>query len=255
MLEYVETHLADHCNMNCCGCSHFSPLAEPRFADFETFQRDLEVLARLFRSVRTIRLMGGEPLLHAQVDRFLACARRLFPQSRIHLVTNGLLLAGMPDRFWRICRENHIVLSMTIYPPMKAHANECVEACRENGVRWTLSQTDQFCVWLNKRGDSRVNETFLRCRKNLYCPVLKDGQIYTCATAAYVDLFNRRFGLKLPQAPGLALDANGLTGKAVLKWLNRPVETCRYCATEKTMTAWKNGRPEVDDWFVKEDEL
>ena len=249
-LEYVETHLVDHCNMNCCGCSHFSPLAEPWFARVEDFRRDMEALARLFRSIRTIRLMGGEPLLHPQVERFLVCARSLFPRSRVRLVTNGLLLDAMPETFWACCRKNRIGLSITIYPPMRARAGACAEMCREQGVHLTLTRSDQFCVWLNKRGDSPVNETFVQCRKTLYCPVLKDGRLYTCATAAYSELFNRRFGPTLPQSCGLALNEEGLTGRKVLGWLDRPVELCGYCAREKGVVAWKNGRPEKDDWFI-----
>ena len=28
MLEKIDIHLTDHCNLNCKGCTHFSPLAE-----------------------------------------------------------------------------------------------------------------------------------------------------------------------------------------------------------------------------------
>jgi hypothetical protein len=28
-----ETHMVDHCNLDCWGCSHFSPLADEWFAD------------------------------------------------------------------------------------------------------------------------------------------------------------------------------------------------------------------------------
>lgn len=30
-LDYVEFHLADHCNLNCRGCGHFSPIADETF--------------------------------------------------------------------------------------------------------------------------------------------------------------------------------------------------------------------------------
>jgi len=249
-LEYVETHLVDHCNMNCCGCSHFSPLAEPTFADLDVFARDMASLARLFRSIRTIRLMGGEPLLHPQVDQFLVCARNLFPRSRIHLVTNGVLLADEPESFWAACRENRVMLKLTVYPPMEARANTCVELCRKNGVRLVVTYTKRFCVWLNGKGDSPVNATFTLCRKTLYCPVLREGRLYACATAAYADFYNKRFGPMLPQDGGLALDKKDLTGREVLAWLNKPVALCRYCAIEKGEAPWRNGVAKAGDWFI-----
>jgi hypothetical protein len=250
MLEYVETHLVDQCNMNCLGCSHFSPLAEPWFADLDTFRHDLEALARLFRGVRVIRLMGGEPLLHKEADQFLACARRVFPRARIQLVTNGILLADMPERFWTACRENRIFLKLTVYPPMKAHAETCVALCRKHDIRLVMTQTEHFCIWLNPDGDSSPVESFRRCRRALYCPILKDGRLYVCATAAYIGLFNRGFGLNLPQMEGFALNAEGLTGKRLLRALDNPVELCRWCAMEKGTMVWDNGRPVADDWFV-----
>ncbi|WP_242003149.1 hypothetical protein [Brachyspira aalborgi] len=32
-IDFVEIHLAEHCNLNCQCCSHFSNLAEPEFAN------------------------------------------------------------------------------------------------------------------------------------------------------------------------------------------------------------------------------
>jgi hypothetical protein len=41
-MKYLEHHIVDHCNLNCIGCSHFSPLAEKWFEDFETFKLDFK---------------------------------------------------------------------------------------------------------------------------------------------------------------------------------------------------------------------
>ena len=83
----------------------------------------------------------------------------------------------------------------------------------------------------------------------LYCPVLKDGRIFTCATAAYIHLLNRAFGKELPLDRGIDLGAENLTGREVLAWLDKPVELCRHCALEKKTVAWRNGAPESGDWF------
>ena len=36
--------IVDHCNLNCKGCGHFSPLAPKSFLDIETFETDLRRL-------------------------------------------------------------------------------------------------------------------------------------------------------------------------------------------------------------------
>jgi len=250
-LDYMETHLVDHCNMNCCGCSHFSPLAEPWFADLAQFTRDLEQLSALFRTIRKIRLMGGEPLLHPQVERFIALARTQFPAARIQLVTNGILLRKMTDSFWRACREHHVVLAITVYPPMKAQEGALVNMCRERGVPVVLTPVEKFCVWMNKQGDSPQVASFKRCRSMVYCPVLKDGRLYVCATAAYIHFFNKKFGLSLPSDLGIDLNTTGLTGRLVLKKLNEPVPLCRFCALDKELATWQNCISDEGAWFVK----
>jgi ABC-2 type transport system ATP-binding protein len=42
-----DVHLADHCNLNCKGCYHFSPLAPEKFLDIEQYERDCTRLNEL----------------------------------------------------------------------------------------------------------------------------------------------------------------------------------------------------------------
>ena len=249
-LEYVETHLTDHCNMNCRRCSHFSPLSEPQFADLEVFRRGMTNLARLFRTIRIIRLLGGEPLLNKDVVAFMQCARETFPKARIRLVTNGILLEKMSDTFWDACRRNRVEIQMTVYAPMEEKVDRYATLCRQNGVKLAIVRSERFCVWLNGAGDSPKEESFRRCRRWLYCPLLKDGRLYVCATSAYIGIFNRRFRRDIPESEGLTLGKDGMTGKRVLKWLDSSLETCRWCAMEKSEAEWNNrGEAEACDWF------
>lgn len=103
-LPYLEFHLTDHCNLNCKGCAHYSPMASDHYADLYQLEKDLQRLAQLFRNIRLIRLMGGEPLLHPDVDRFIRTTRSAFPKSRIGIVTNGILLPQASQAFWDACR-------------------------------------------------------------------------------------------------------------------------------------------------------
>ena len=42
MIDYIETHLVDHCNLKCKGCSHFSGIAPPFFKDFDEFYKEMK---------------------------------------------------------------------------------------------------------------------------------------------------------------------------------------------------------------------
>ena len=95
-LAYLELHLTDHCNLNCRGCSHYCPLAPRQYADLSRYQSDMHRIRQLFRNIHTIRLMGGEPLLHPDPASFVIATRAVFPQARIRFVTNGILLPQGP---------------------------------------------------------------------------------------------------------------------------------------------------------------
>jgi MoaA/NifB/PqqE/SkfB family radical SAM enzyme len=78
VLPYVEMHVVDHCNLNCKGCSHFSPIADELFTDIGEFTRDLQQLRRLVSNIEVIRLMGGEPLLHPNITDFIRSTKFFF---------------------------------------------------------------------------------------------------------------------------------------------------------------------------------
>jgi uncharacterized Fe-S cluster-containing radical SAM superfamily protein len=46
-LEHIEIGIAEHCNLNCIGCDHFSPLATEEYPDIHSFEQDMERLALL----------------------------------------------------------------------------------------------------------------------------------------------------------------------------------------------------------------
>ena len=97
VLDYLEFHLADHCNLNCAGCTHFAPYADRRFADLVETRRDFLRLNELFSNIRHIRIMGGEPLLHSEAAEFVRMVHEAFPRSSVRLVTNGIKLLDGND--------------------------------------------------------------------------------------------------------------------------------------------------------------
>ena len=54
MIESLEYHITDHCNLNCAGCSHFSPLAKPWFVDPDTFEEEWKEVAKCGLEIKRI---------------------------------------------------------------------------------------------------------------------------------------------------------------------------------------------------------
>lgn len=78
-IEHLDYHITDHCNLNCQGCSVFAPVAEKRFADLDSFEKDMRDLHTLIGdAIQQIHLLGGEPLLHPKAEQFAQICRSVF---------------------------------------------------------------------------------------------------------------------------------------------------------------------------------
>jgi len=248
VLDYLEFHLADHCNMNCAGCSHYSPCAEPRLASLESVRRDFARLREIFRSIRKVRLMGGEPLLHPDAVAFFAVVRAAFPKCRITLATNGLLLARQPASFWEACRREGVGVDVTLYPPMAAKEGAIRALCAEHGVPLRVTPNGAFLAKIDPAGRQPMRVAFRACRRGVFCPFLRDGRIYPCAESCLAAAYNRMAGTKIPAARGLALADH--TGREILEYLMCPVFACAHCSPRHRVFAWHNAGIRPEDWQI-----
>jgi hypothetical protein len=241
------------CNMNCSGCSHFSPLADRVFADIEQYERDMKQLNHLIKNIKVIRLLGGEPLLHPQVSMFFDSTRNWFPKADIRLTTNGILLSSMPGEFWESCRRNTISIDVTLYPPVFSKESDIVKLAKTEGTKPTVRKCAAFRVPVNSKGGFDPNRVFRGCRKIGFWPVLKHGKIYTCAKTAFIHYFNKAFGTNIPNTGCTDLYDSKTTGWEVLSKMGKPSETCSYCTYgwEKVPTqVWTESSCSRKEWDV-----
>lgn len=95
-ITYLETNIIDSCNLNCKGCSHFASLfTDDDFYDAETFESDVKAISEKFDVIR-FRLLGGEPFKKDNLLDYVRVAKKYFPKTHVHLVTNGLLISTTP---------------------------------------------------------------------------------------------------------------------------------------------------------------
>jgi len=113
----IEYHLVDSCNLRCAGCTHYSSLLDKlTYPTLEEIIDDLTLLKnKVGDNLTTLRLLGGEPLLHPQICECLTKIRNIFPITHIVIVTNGILLKKMSEDFYNICRSSHIEIDITDY--------------------------------------------------------------------------------------------------------------------------------------------
>lgn len=246
----MEFHLADHCNLNCKGCAHFSNLVpEPVFADLEQFEKDCRRLSELFSNIQQFFLLGGEPLLNKNISSFIKVARNSFPYARICIVTNGLLMLSLSRETIEAIHDYNVEVSVSAYNCLDV---DKIKKFANNNKIITDYRMEKggFTKYINLKGDSDAKEMFEHCPRRS-CFYLDKGSIAACAMPFVVKYFNQYFNESILENEGIDLYHSNLDGWEILKRLFSPMDTCKYCG-EPVPFRWEIAKAPFDktDWCI-----
>ncbi len=248
VLQYLEFHLSAHCNLKCKGCSQFSPIANEWFASLAEHTSDMKRLSNIFSNIKTIRLIGGEPLLNPEIEDFIIVTRKYFPESNICIATNGTLLESMPQSFWDTCRICNIKINWTLYPPFISSYKHLLREFQKHRVIITLRKVNRFRSVLNLNGDSNPNKALRLCRSMYFCPFLRSGRIYLCSRPLVIGVYNSVFGTNIPEGEGIDIHDANINGWDVLISISKSTDTCKYCATRTSYFQWIDSEKKAEEW-------
>ena len=255
-----EVHLCDHCNLNCKGCDHFSPIAPPKFTDTKTFSKDMHRIAELFGDrVLRIHLLGGEPLLAPNVCDYISIAREAFPNKEltiIDILTNGTLLLKQPKAFWDACKEYSIKIRITKYP-ISLDYDEICKFVSNQGVECDffndLSNGEKglYKVCLTKDPHTDPHKNFFNCFDGNRCIMLKNGKLYPCTLIPNVEHFNKYFGETFYETNFDSIDIHqAKSAEEIFEFLHNPVPFCRYCKRDDIESlSWEKSQKAKDEWM------
>lgn len=250
MIPYIETHIVDHCNLKCKGCSHFSGLATPSFKSLDEFEKEIKRLSEF--GVGMFRILGGEPLLHPQVVDFCVIARQYLPQSYIVLVTNGILITKLTDEQIQILNNNQIILCISSY-----------------GLKLSITQLNKFqfldypnpndkkqmyniCLDLKKK--QNAVQSFQNCdlvQGGWY--FLKEGRLYQCCIMANIQFFNQYFNQNINiDMDDISINIFEHTEEELFNFLHTPHDACTYCNTIKrhfSYSEFEISKRDINEWI------
>lgn len=250
-LSYLEFHVADHCNLNCKYCTHYSPLVtEPVFSDYEQFTSDLRQLKKYIPDIGIIRILGGEPLLNPDLGKFIAFTRALYPASIITVVTNGLLVQQMSDDLLALMRDKMAFIHISFYPPLQEKIEEIKRFLYEQRIPYTITEmTAKF----NKTQTLTPNddEDFFYSCFQASCTCLQNGKLAPCYAPFTTKYFNAAFSKELPTDEGIDLYDDELTLIQLKTALLNPMQRCQYCVSGDPYPWEIVGKHSVlEDWVV-----
>lgn len=256
-LVHLESHVCDHCNLNCKACNNFAPfVTEPSFADTQQFETDMQRLSELFSGIGRLFLLGGEPLLAPELScEMIRLSRKYFPNTELRLLTNALLLPKMPDEFWNCVREQRVIIHISLYPPVKPKISEIEAVLKQQEATYIIfKDVSLFCKHWTEYPfeDGQFNNQ--HCGSG-GCHYLQDGILAKCPDAVLIgkmaDAMNRT-PEELQSKDNIRL-SNCTDGWEVIRALDAPIDLCRKCTyRRKELVEWgqvdKIAQPA--DWLI-----
>ncbi len=215
-LPYLEFHAADHCNLNCAACEHYSGLLdEEKYPKLDRLKEDLSKLHEFFDDIATIRILGGEPLLNPEINEIIKMTKQQYPGTFLRVVTNGLKLFSMSDSFFETLRDQGVRLDISLYPPLQERRAELESLLTK---KQTLQPSDN------------AEAVFYNCAQ-AHCHNLYEGKIAACFLPFTTKYFNDYFHMEIPEDGAVDLYEEGMTTEIIKKALNRSFQRCAYCTS------------------------
>ena len=256
----LDVHVSEHCNLNCVGCNHYSPLAKPAFCDLSSLEQSLNILKtrKVLGMFKCIDLIGGEPLLNPNIVDVFKIARKAHPRIRIRLITNGLLLRKMPDSFWEACKHYEIIVAITHYP-IPLDYESILSLCKENGVKYESfgDRTIHNAFSLYRLIPKPLEFDKQKCRENFFrcfmqCMQLVDNRIYGCPQCAYSKYLNESFDTDFKIQKGDYLEINSISKFKIIKFTLSVRPFCKYCKVPIASIDWKHSKCNAEEWIYTE---
>lgn len=247
-LSRLEVHVCDKCNLNCRGCTHYCNVkAEDRFVDINDFEKDIKEVSKKL-NFQEIKILGGEPLLHPNLIEFFRIAREVYPSNKIILTTNLILLDTMKEDFWEGMKKYNIVFQLTKYPPMNEKFVHYLDLIASKNIPIdNIHVANEFWLFKNPNGNSNPQEVYKQCCE-AYCRQLRDGRLYICPDACYMDYYNKYFDKNIPVDKGI--DVYNHTSEEIYNYLTTPKETCKFCFAKDKFkyVPWEKSQKKSDEW-------
>jgi len=228
-----EIHAAEHCNLRCKACNHFSPYAEEEFVDMGTLEKDLSKFAYLSGGEADYVLVtGGEPLLNTEIEAVIDLVFKTVPKLKMmHLYTNGLLLPSMPESFWETLQKygDKIYVKISLYPANQHLLETWMGLVRKHEIFCEMNQRFyMFKLDLDPEGKQDPGESFDRC--HIVFPVMHKGRFYKCPPVARVGDLNKRVGDGYALAPKDFLDLHEMKDiQELADFIASPAPFCGHC--------------------------
>ena len=258
VLPFLETMITQVCNLACVGCTNYSDLSHKGYVTWEDGKQQLEKWLEII-DIPDFGIMGGEPLINPQVEKWIVGVRELLPHAQIRFTTNGLLLHKHPNIIDLMHELGNVVFKLPAHTPENESLKTEIDSTfskfkwdevTEYGVtRWKttnnfrlqINYPDSFIKTFNgdygnmSPFDSSPEDAFKSCIQQT-CPLLYNGKIYKCSTAGLLKdtlIFNDVNDSLWVLDDGISATGTQESINAFIDNFGKPSPLCSQCPTSE----------------------
>jgi len=185
----LEINVSLGCNLKCEYCSHLG-----------RFMKGVipwEEIKHWFQSWNQkilpdcVRIMGGEPLLHPDLEMILRETKEYWPDSSMELITNGLLLHKSSPELLSFIRDIPYKVKVSKHfddPEYNRLFNRGIAVLRRYAIEPEVEQSHlhwRKCYQIEADGNTKPfqsdpEKAWENCFIKNICPTLFDNKLYRC---------------------------------------------------------------------------
>ena len=245
-LPHLEMHITHICNLMCKYCAHYCDFG---YAGEVPYAQGAEWLCAWAERLapQQFRILGGEPLLHKDAEKYMRLCAKCFPEAKRDFVTNGLFLRKREDLL-PVLIETHTVLIISLHPlrskQQEAVLNDALTLAYQYMPKGLCLRIDNCTNTWRKPylgegasiapfTDGDPEKSFQNCTG--YCKTLHQGKLWKCPSLAYLPLIvdqleTKRFWEPYLQYEPLGIDASDAEIAAFIKGNS---QFCGMCSTSR----------------------
>lgn len=248
--EILDIHITHNCNLTCESCSDFTNNGLSKMLSLEEAEDWMSLWTQRI-TPKNFLILGGEPTLHKDLEKFLYLSKRMWPKSNLILITNGFFI-HLHENLWKSLKDNDIILSISFHDNSKEYMKKIINNImlvkkweKDHGITVTFNKEYEKWNTIYKGYGSNIlpfednnpKQSWDNCYMNGKCFQLHEGKIWKCPPITYLPLQKEKYGNLLSPKWDPYLKYKPLeptcSDKDIIEFFNRKEESvCGMCPSK-----------------------
>ena len=113
-LDYAEIYITNVCNYSCSHCQSLNNFAFKGHQKWHDYKEEYDKLSKKI-DIDIIQIIGGEPALNPDLEKWLEGISNLWPQTKLQISTNGSRLDKISPKIYEILARHNGTLWITCH--------------------------------------------------------------------------------------------------------------------------------------------